>query len=410
MSHFWSPAMYVEQDGGSNDEELTEFGEYTQDFLESKKDVNRFGDPPFRGEQHFATRLHIPPMADSLRRELERWGFSEGEIDVYLAVLDVGEGLASEIGEAADVSARHVYRVCERLEERGLVDVDEHVQPTRIRARPPSVVEDVIERSASTMSEQIESRYAGTPDQTPEIEVFKRQPTVMARATDIIAEADTWAIVVLPPDLVDRFASDLRAAVERGVLVILITEAAETDQPLDELATIVRTRDGPHGFQDFGIGADKVRSLMVSSADMGDGHRYSPALYVNDDTIAVRTNDSLFGIEYRLSEEYLVPDPATLPATPDSFREATLQAGLHRRVGTPLMARVEGRSLADGRRHPIEGRVVEVRQGLIEPFNQSFLGERTIVLETDDGRVSVGGPPATLEDYAAESVTLFREE
>ncbi|AWB28382.1 cellulase family glycosylhydrolase [Halococcoides cellulosivorans] len=44
MSHFWSPPMYVEQDGASNYEQLTGFGEWTQSFLESKTDVNRPGE------------------------------------------------------------------------------------------------------------------------------------------------------------------------------------------------------------------------------------------------------------------------------------------------------------------------------------------------------------------------------
>lgn len=352
-------------------------------------------------------------MSESLRRELERWGFSEGEIDVYLAVLEVGEGLASEIGDVADVSARHVYRVCERLEARGLVDVDEHVQPTRIRARPPSVVEEVIERSAETMTEAIESNYAGTPDQPPEIEVLKRQPTVKSRAEDLVTGAERWIIAVIPPEIVESLADQLAAAVDEGLLVFLVTraDAVSIDRSLDEIATIVRSWEGPRGFQEFGVGADKVRSMMVSSSDaMGDGHRYSPALYVNDDTIAVRTNDSMFGIEARLSEEYLVPDPVDLPFTSDFFHEVVLQAALHRRHGTQLRARIEGRSLETGRHRPVDGSVAEVRQGFVEPYNQSFLGQRTLVLETDDDRVTVGGPPATLEDYAAESVTLYRKE
>ncbi|WP_175480139.1 cellulase family glycosylhydrolase [Natrinema salaciae] len=37
----------------------------------------------------------------------------------------------------------------------------------------------------------------------------------------------------------------------------------------------------------------------------------------------------------------------------------------------------------DGRHATVDGAVVEVRQGIIEPYEQSFLGERTLVFETD---------------------------
>lgn len=352
-------------------------------------------------------------MTDRLRGELRRWGFSDAEIDVYFALLELGEGAASAVGDRADVSARHVYRVCERLEERGLVDVDEHVQPTRVRARRPSVVEDVIDRSCTTMVDEIQSRYASPPESSADIEVLKRQPTVLDRARRLIDDADRWIILVAPPDVVESVADELASAVDRDILVLLVTTVdsltIDADRGLEELATIVRTRDGPTGFQEVGLGVDKTRSLMVSSsAQLGDEHRYSPALYLDDETIGVRSNNTLFGIEWRVADEYLVPDPAALPYSSDFFRETLLQAALYRRDGTALRATVEGRSVDDGRPATVDGAVVEVRQGIVEPYDQSFLGERTLVLETDEGRVTVGGPPATIEDYAADDVTLYR--
>lgn len=349
-------------------------------------------------------------MTDALRRELGRWGFSDTEIEVYLTVLELGEGPASDVGDRADVSARHVYRVCERLEERGLVDVDEHVQPTRVRARPPAVVGDVMDESRERMTEEIESMYCRSPEEPTEIEVLKRQPTVLARAGELLDTAERWAILVAPPDVVETLADELAGAVERGVLVLLVTNAAalSIDDSLEDLATVVRTRESPMGFQEVGLGVDTVRSLMVSSsAEMGDEHRYSPALYLDDETIGVRTNDSLFGIEWRLGTEHTVPDPPTLPLTSEFFHETVLYAALHHRAGTDLRARVDARSVAEDRHRPVDGSVVAVRQGMVEPYEQTFIGERTLVLETDDGRVTVGGPEATIEDYAARSVRLY---
>lgn len=348
-------------------------------------------------------------MSDALRRELERWGFSDAEIDVYEAVLRTGEGPASEVGDRADVSRRHVYRICGRLEERGLVDVDDHVQPTLVRARPPSVVEEVLDRSTTTVAQEVESIFARTPEERTEMAVLKRQPTVIARARELLGEAERWAILVAPPALVETLADDLATAVDRGILVFLLTnvDSLSIDRPLGELATVVRTRDGPSGFQEVGLGVDKVRSLLVSpSAQAGDEHRHSPALYLDDDTIGPRSNGTLFGTEWRLGRERHVPDPVELPYTTAFFREALLHAALHVRRGTDIRARVEGRALPEGREATVEGSVAEVRQDYLEPYRQGFFGERVLVLDTGDGRATVGGPPATLEDYAAESVTL----
>lgn len=160
-----------------------------------------------------------------------------------------------------------------------------------------------------------------------------------------------WVIAVAPPAVVETVADEPAGAVDRGVLVLLVTDVGSLslDRPLEALATVVRTRESPQGFQEFGLGADTVRSLMVSrTARLGDDRRYSPALYLDDATIGVWTNDSLFAIERRLAEERLVPDPPALPRRSESFRRVVLDAALHRRAGTDPWARVEGRSVADG--------------------------------------------------------------
>lgn len=349
------------------------------------------------------------PMTEALRRELERWGFSDTETDVYLAVLEMGGAPATEVADRADVSTRHVYRVCGRLEERGLVDVDEHVQPTRVRARPPSAVADVLDRSYDTLTGEIESAYSRSTDDSGEIEVLKRQSTVLSRAATLVNGAERCLILVAPPDVVETLADELASAVDRGVLVLVVTcvESLSTDRPLQDLTTVLRSRDSTKGFHEVGLGVDVVRSLIVSeSAEMGDEHRHSPALFLHDDTIALRMNESLLGIEWRLGTEHSIPDPPELPCSSDLFRKTVLQAALHERAGTDLRATVQARSIADGHHTPIEGSVVEIRQGYVEPFEQEFLGERTLVLETDDGRVTIGGWGATVEDYAAEAVTL----
>lgn len=87
------------------------------------------------------------------------------------------------------------------------------------------------------------------------------------------------------------------------------------------------------------------------------------------------------------------------------FRQVVVEAALHSGDGTDLAATVEGR-VADGEQVTVTGRVADVRQGFVEPWGKSFLFEEAIVLETDEGTETVGDPAATVEDYAADRVTL----
>lgn len=70
----------------------------------------------------------------------------------------------------------------------------------------------------------------------------------------------------------------------------------------------------------------------------------------------------------------------------------------------------DGRSRGRRSVEDVRGRLVETRQSLVDPRSAEFGMENTLVVETDDGRVTVGGTGGFLEDYEAVSVTLARGE
>lgn len=348
-------------------------------------------------------------MREELRTELERWGFSDTEVDVYLAMLEIGEGLASDVAERADVSSRHVYRVAGRLEERGFVDVDDHVSPTRVRARSPDAVDSVVEQSRATLVEGIETLFAGSANSPADVELLKRQPTVLSRAHDLLSSAEEWAFVLCHSDAVEHVADELTDAVDRGVLVQFLT-----DQPpsavgweLSELGTIVRTCPDLPEFLEFSIVVDRFQGLVSSpTATDGDDQRYSPALYLTDETLTPRILSSLQGNEWRMGEERFSPSSGELPFTTSHFPRAVIQAALHRREGREIEATAEARRADSGVSETVSGTVVAVRQGFVEPYSKTFLFEESLALETGEGTVQVGDRSASVEDYAAERVTL----
>ncbi|OYR67300.1 transcriptional regulator, partial [Halorubrum sp. E3] len=59
----------------------------------------------------------------------------------------------------------------------------------------------------------------------------------------------------------------------------------------------------------------------------------------------------------------------------------------------------------------VSGRVVESKQGMVEPTNNEFPVENSLVVKTDDdGEVTVGGQGAFVEDVEADLVRIEADE
>ncbi|MFB6162589.1 MAG: TrmB family transcriptional regulator sugar-binding domain-containing protein [Halococcoides sp.] len=350
-------------------------------------------------------------MGNELRRELKRWGFSESEIDVYIAVLALNEARVSDVANRADVTSRHVYRIVERLEERGLVDVNDHLQPTVIQASPPDHVETVMSKSHDKILDQIESEYAQPSESIGNVDVLNHRPAVVDRCRTMIDSAEEWLILVARKSLLEDLTTDLRDAVDRGVLTLVVTEdGSDIDgRPLGEIASVVRVWEDLETWDEAGLGVDYFQSLyVIPNAAGAAAGSYSPAIYLEQRNMAPRVIGSLLGNEWQLGTEIAVPDPVELPHTFDSFPWALVHAALYRRENVPLRATVEGTSTDTGRTETLTGDVVDVLQGMVEPSRKTFSLERVLMLDTGGEEVSIASPGASIEDYVARSVTLER--
>lgn len=111
-----------------------------------------------------------------------------------------------------------------------------------------------------------------------------------------------------------------------------------------------------------------------------------------------------------MGTELLVCRPLRPPGTYRSFRRGVLHLHRGRTVEASSDAApvdgVEGDALGAADLRRVTGRVVAVRQGLVAPTNDDFGVENAFVIDDGDGRVSVGGEGAFLEDYMADGVTL----
>jgi len=185
-------------------------------------------------------------MDDStLAARLTQLGLSEKEIDTYLSILENGEAKASEVADDTGVSKRYVYSISESLEDRGFVEVNDHVVPTTIRARPPSEVISSLTDQLEEMESALDSRFSDTKRRAQQFDVIKSRVTVVKRLAEYVADADREIMLSVPEEHLPELADELSAAVDRGVLVMLVVNGvSDLDRvDADGLASVARAWD-----------------------------------------------------------------------------------------------------------------------------------------------------------------------
>lgn len=338
----------------------------------------------------------------ALKDELSTFGLSETEIDTYLALLRRGEATTNTVSEDADVTQRAVYSIAERLENRGLVRVNDHASPTTIRALPPREAMANLTDRLESITPLLEDRFNETQPQAPQIQMIKSRETVLKRVKNAISQAENEIILAIPEHIYSEIKSELRAAVNRDVLVFLL---------LGDMQKFEGDENHFSGFADvvhyWGESVPVLytvdsQSAMIGSADIVSGtYNDEDAVEVSQTRLTGTVLGTYLGTYWPASTELYITDPYELPRTFDWFRQAALHATLHHQTGTELWANVKTNSGVE-----ISGRVTQIRQAFVEPATNDFSLETSLRIETTEGEVSVGGPETFLEDYEAESVTL----
>ncbi|MXR40681.1 TrmB family transcriptional regulator [Halobaculum sp. WSA2] len=339
---------------------------------------------------------------------LKRFGLSDKEIDTYLTLLEHGEAKASTVAEAAGVSKRYVYSASEELEARGFVTVNDHVTPTTIRANPPGEVVDRLANDAKSMRPALEARFSREEAATEPFEVVKSRVTVVKRIRRAIAEASEEVTLSFPLDRLDEVTDDLRDAVDRGVLVLLLlTGADEGEADLGERLSGVATAARTWGQPMPSMLTVDGRTGVVAPAEMvARTNSGTQAIVFTQQQLGPVIVGSFLGNYWPAAAEAVVTEPAPLPATYTNFRHAVLQAELHRRSSDAVAAHVSGRRTDSGDPVETSGEVVEVSQGLVSPANNEFPVQHSLTIEVDDERISVGGKGAFVEDVEATEIRL----
>lgn len=339
-------------------------------------------------------------LLDSLESVSRRFDFGEYEAKAYLTILEHGELTASEVSDHTDIPQPRVYDTVRSLSDIGLVELQES-RPMKVLAIDPREAFGDLTNSLDDLVDDLESTYTAPAREVEAVSLVKSRPTILRYLSDIIESAEYELMLSLTPDLLGRFEETLRSKQESGVAIeILISPADEAPEADDydylSAANRVRGRRG-------------VTTPVVAVAD----GRYS--LYATRESL--RGDTDRYGVIFNRSElGFMVSMYLNLVlwSTADPIVSDNQHVTFPRRYGTirravadmaaldgEFYATIEGRDVVTGEQLTVTGKVVDV-------MFSSAREKASFALETDDGRVTVGGQVAAYEDIEALDISIDR--
>ncbi len=344
-------------------------------------------------------------MADDLRQLLDtvgdRFNLGEYEIDAYLTVLEHGQLTASEIADRTDIPQPRVYDTVRSLSDRGLVELRES-RPMQIVAIDPEDAFGEVQSSFTEMVDELAARYTAPTRETEAVSLVKSRSTIIRHLKECIDAAEFELVLSLTPELLTEFADELEAQIADGVSIdLLLTPASAAPDPdtFDYLsvATTVRARRG-------------ITTPVLAVAD-GEYSVYATQDAIRDDKdrYGVIFNRSalgflvsgFFGTVLWTTAETVAVDGSErpFPRRYASIRRAVKDI---RDLGGEFYATVEGRDTETGEERVVSGKVVDVAI-------QDSEEVAALTVETNEGRVEVGGLVAALEDIEGQEIHIGRE-
>jgi len=234
-----------------------------------------------------------------------------------------------------------------------------------------------------------------------------------AAIRDLIDRAERRVAISVPAGTVEEFHDPLAAAVERGVLALVLVHDGDsaTVDDWSDVATVVRRSTNVEPVvctADERIGVIGPPGTVVDPVESPD----SNLTMVEDLRLARLMFGSFLGNYWLRATLLFVADPDPLPARYDSFFASVVRATQALQDRQPL--RVEADTYPPGTIPAVTdaeptrrtGRLINARQSLLVPATSTFPTENSLVIEDGDDRFRIGGSGAIVEEYVAEAVRL----
>ena len=231
----------------------------------------------------------------------------------------------------------------------------------------------------------------------------KSRPSILRYLDDIIASADYELMLSLTPNLLERFADQLRQRAENGIAVeILVSPAAEAPSPEEfDYLSLASTVRGRRGITTPVVAvADGNYSMYATRESIrGDNDRYG--VIFNRSELGFLVSGFFNMVLWTTSEE-IISDGENLPFP---RRYGTIRRCISdlQVLDGEFYATIEGRDVQTGDHWVVEGRITEATFGQ----NREVA---TLTIMTEDGPVDVGDQVASYEDIEAFEIRVGRDE
>lgn len=167
-----------------------------------------------------------------LLHDLNAIGFTEYEAKVYLALLKDHPATGYQLSKQAGIPRSMVYEALGRLDARGAVLKTEEPKATLYRPMPPDALLDRLidqhERRISALRQGLNTYYNAQDE--GHLWTLTGEDTIVSYAREMIAQAESEAMLVLTDSNLDRLRAAIRDAHARGVAVgSLLTGEGDLD-------------------------------------------------------------------------------------------------------------------------------------------------------------------------------------
>jgi sugar-specific transcriptional regulator TrmB len=341
-------------------------------------------------------------------------GLSPYQADAYVTTLEFGAAPVTDIAEVSDVPDPRIYDVLRDLDEEGYIELYEQ-ESLHARAYSFETVTEDLETRASRFreaAEEIERRWEQPAMQETSVSIVGQFETVIKNAAEWIRAADDRVQVSLCADQYDRLQPALSEAVDAGVDVYLSVHANERFFERTDVATVcteARNREIPSPFVTI---VDRTRSCFAPHE--GSSNEYG--VLVDD-----RTHTYVFHWFFLTTQWdvwnpfYVADDDGEFPTDYVDVRYCVRDIAPLLDAGATVRVRASGIDLESDAKRTVEGRVSELllsdaARERVPRDIATYGGQVGLVIETDDGPVTVGGWGAMVEELEAPRVTVVAIE
>jgi sugar-specific transcriptional regulator TrmB len=166
-------------------------------------------------------------MKERVRPLLDNIGFSELETDVYVALRQEPGASGYRVAQIIGKPVGSTYKALETLRAKGAIVSDETTRPTTFSALPIREYIDARRRDLEALQARIETELEDVVTTPAHAGIFELTSVgqVYQRCRELLRSAQTVALLNIDTRPLEELRSELEAAADRGVRVLIKTRA-----------------------------------------------------------------------------------------------------------------------------------------------------------------------------------------